>query len=82
MSNRKAEVHSIIINHQVYHMHTPSTYQDIATIAAKLEHNGDYVRAAELWRAAQRLAKNTANEFWSQTRAELCEQKANFSIIT
>ncbi|MGC6031504.1 ANR family transcriptional regulator [Enterobacter kobei] len=58
-------------------MHKPSAYQDVATIAAKLELNGNYARAAEFWQTARRLAKNTANEFWSQTRAELCVQKAN-----
>ncbi|MNG54859.1 hypothetical protein D3C81_1952300 [compost metagenome] len=51
------------------------TYQDTATMAAKLEKSGDYGQAASFWRTAQNLAKSIANEFWCQTRAERCERQ-------
>jgi len=38
-----------VTNDQEYHMHKPSTCQNVATIAAKLELAGDHARVAELW---------------------------------
>lgn len=52
-----------------------ATYREVATMAARCEADGNYSQAAFLWSTAENLAKNTTNEAWCQTRAELCERK-------
>lgn len=52
-----------------------TTYREVATMAARSETDGNYSQAALLWCTASTLAKNTTNEAWCQTRAELCERK-------
>lgn len=52
-----------------------TSYREVATMAARLEIEGCYARAAALWETAQGLAKNATNEAWCQTRHELCERR-------
>lgn len=52
-----------------------TTYREVATMAARCETDGNYSRAALLWDTARNLAKNTTNEAWCQTRADLCDRK-------
>ncbi|MEI9745955.1 ANR family transcriptional regulator [Enterobacter ludwigii] len=58
-------------------MNKNSSYMEIATMAARLETEGNYARAAFLWDTAMGLAKNAANEAWCQARLELCGRKKN-----
>lgn len=51
------------------------SYLEIATMAARLEMDGEYARAADLWGTAGELAKKDKNEAWCQARAEVCEKK-------
>ena len=53
------------------------SYLDLATKAAKLERDRDFEAAAKMWLSAQNHATKGANVVWCETRASVCNHRAD-----
>ena len=58
------------IAHQI--ANKPNGYLALSTRAAKLEREGRYIPALDLWVMAKKAAKNVINQHWAQARVDLC----------
>ncbi|PHM33295.1 ANR family transcriptional regulator [Xenorhabdus innexi] len=47
-------------------------YKIYAREAARIEHEGDYLRASKVWNKAARHSRNTLNIEWAEIRSEFC----------
>ncbi|WP_347252937.1 ANR family transcriptional regulator [Leminorella grimontii] len=47
-------------------------YYRVAREAAQIEREGDYRRAAKVWRKAGKEARNASNRGWCENRADFC----------
>ena len=56
------------------------TYLNIANRAAEAEREGDYLKAAQLWRKAKGLARKEENKNWAECRVCLNE-KYNLLLV-
>lgn len=52
-------------------------FKEVASIAADLERNGKFKKAAKIWSEAQVLAKKIENKQWCGCRRHYCEKNSS-----
>lgn len=55
----------------------PNGYRALSDRAVKLERNGEYSAASDMWQRAQLVAKDIRNREWAKARKVWCRDKAN-----